>query len=101
MPLLAVTDLRTHFHTRSGVYRAVDGVSFSVERGETLGIVGESGCGKSVTCYSLMGLVPQPPGRIEGGSAVFDGKTDLLNCSARELNQIRGRRMAMIFQDPM
>ena len=73
MPLLTVTDLRTWFHTRGGVYRAVDGISFSIERGETLGIVGESGSGKSVTCYSLMGLVPQPPGRIESGTAVFDG----------------------------
>ena len=101
MPLLEVTDLRTYFHTRSGVYRAVDGVSFSLERGETLGIVGESGSGKSVTCYSLMGLVPQPPGKIESGSAILDGRTDLLNCPLRELNAIRGRRVAMIFQDPM
>ncbi|HMP83076.1 MAG TPA: ABC transporter ATP-binding protein [Verrucomicrobiota bacterium] len=99
--LLQVTNLKTSFHTRNGVVRAVDGVSFGVERGETLGIVGESGSGKSVTCYSLMGLVPQPPGRIEGGSAVFDGKTDLLNCPLDELNRIRGRRVAMIFQDPM
>jgi oligopeptide transport system ATP-binding protein len=100
MPLLAVTDLRTYFHTRSGIYRAVDGVSFSVERGETLGIVGESGSGKSVTCYSIMGLVPSPPGRIESGSAVFDG-TDLLRCPPREARAIRGKRVAMIFQDPM
>ncbi|MCX6896474.1 MAG: ABC transporter ATP-binding protein, partial [Verrucomicrobia bacterium] len=99
--LLKVENLKTSFHTRNGVVRAVDGVSFAVERGETLGIVGESGSGKSVTCYSLMGLVPQPPGRIEGGTAIFDGKTDLLNCSPKELNAIRGRRMAMIFQDPM
>jgi oligopeptide transport system ATP-binding protein len=99
--LLEVANLKTSFHTRNGVVRAVDGVSFAVERGETLGIVGESGSGKSVTCYSLMGLVPQPPGRIEGGTAIFDGKTDLLNCSPKELNAIRGRRMAMIFQDPM
>ena len=100
MPLLTVSDLRTCFHTRNGVYRAVDGVSFSVERGETLGIVGESGSGKSVTCYSLMGLVPQPPGRIESGTAVFDG-TDLLDCSTAESRAIRGKRIAMIFQDPM
>ena len=78
MPLLEVTDLRTNFHTRSGVYRAVDGVSFSLAKGETLGLVGESGSGKSVTCYSLMGLVPQPPGRIESGTAMFDG-VDLLH----------------------
>ena len=100
MPLLAVTDLRTYFHTRSGVYRAVDGVSFSLDRGETLGIVGESGSGKSVTGYSIMGLVPQPPGRIESGTAVFDG-VDLLKCTPREARSIRGKRAAMIFQDPM
>ncbi len=100
MPLLDVTDLRTSFHTRSGIYRAVDGVSFSVEQGETLGIVGESGSGKSVTCYSLMGLVPQPPGRIESGRALFGG-VDLLNCSPAEARAIRGKRIAMIFQDPM
>ncbi|HVU33746.1 MAG TPA: ABC transporter ATP-binding protein [Opitutaceae bacterium] len=100
MPLLTVTDLRTYFHTRSGVYRAVDGVSFSVDRGETLGIVGESGSGKSVTCYSIMGLIPQPPGRIESGTAMFDG-VDLLHCSPAEARRIRGKRVAMIFQDPM
>ncbi len=100
MPLLQVTDLRTSFHTRSGVYRAVDGVSFSVERGETLGIVGESGSGKSVTCYSIMGLLPMPPARIEGGSALFDG-TDLLRCTPAQSRSIRGKRIAMIFQDPM
>ncbi|HEX3730618.1 MAG TPA: ABC transporter ATP-binding protein [Opitutaceae bacterium] len=100
MPLLSVTDLRTYFHTRSGVYRAVDGVSFSLERGETLGIVGESGSGKSVTGYSILGLVPQPPGRIEGGSALFDG-VDLLRCPPAQLRSIRGKRVAMIFQDPM
>jgi oligopeptide transport system ATP-binding protein len=100
MALLTVTDLRTTFHTRNGVYRAVDGVSFSLERGETLGIVGESGSGKSVTCYSIMGLVPQPPGRIEGGSALFDG-VDLLRCSPRQARSVRGKRVSMIFQDPM
>ncbi len=100
MPLLEVTDLRTYFHTRSGVYRAVDGVSFSLQKGETLGLVGESGSGKSVTCYSLMGLVPQPPGRIESGAAMFDG-IDLLHCSPARARAIRGKRIAMIFQDPM
>ena len=100
MPLLSVTDLRTYFHTRSGVYRAVDGVSFSHERGETLGIVGESGSGKSVTCYSIMGLIPTPPGRIESGTAVFDG-VDLLHCTPTQSRAIRGKRVAMIFQDPM
>jgi oligopeptide transport system ATP-binding protein len=100
MPLLTVTDLRTHFHTRNGIYRAVDGVSFTVERGETLGLVGESGSGKSVTCYSIMGLIPQPPGRIESGSALFDG-VDLLHCTPKEARSIRGKRISMIFQDPM
>jgi oligopeptide transport system ATP-binding protein len=100
VPLLSVTDLRTYFHTRSGVYRAVDGVSFSLERGETLGIVGESGSGKSVTCYSIMGLIPTPPGRIESGTAVFDG-VDLLHCTPTQSRAIRGKRVAMIFQDPM
>ncbi|MFO7726097.1 MAG: ABC transporter ATP-binding protein [Oceanipulchritudo sp.] len=101
MPILDVTDLKTSFHTRNGVVRAVDGVSFSVNRGETLGIVGESGSGKSVSCYSLMGLVPQPPGRIEGGRAILDGRTDLLSCSAKEMRGIRGKKISMIFQDPM
>jgi oligopeptide transport system ATP-binding protein len=100
MPLLDVTDLRTYFHTRDGVYRAVDGVSFGLERGETLGIVGESGSGKSVTCYSIMGLLPQPPGRIESGTAMFGG-VDLLHCGPAQARSIRGKRIAMIFQDPM
>lgn len=100
MSLLSVQDLRTYFHTRNGVYRAVDGVSFDLDRGETLGIVGESGSGKSVTCYSLMGLIPQPPGRIESGKAVFDG-IDLLSCTPAQARQIRGKRISMIFQDPM
>jgi len=100
MPLLAVENLTTSFHTRGGIVRAVNDVSFSLEAGETLGIVGESGSGKSVTCYSLMGLVPMPPGRIERGTALFDG-IDLLHCSSRELNRIRGKRISIIFQDPM
>ncbi|MBL9151303.1 MAG: ABC transporter ATP-binding protein [Verrucomicrobiales bacterium] len=100
MPLLSVEDLRVSFHTRNGIVRAVDGVSFTVERGQTVGIVGESGSGKSVTCYSLLGLIPKPPGRIEGGRAIFDG-TDLLQLSDPQLNTVRGRRIGMIFQDPM
>jgi oligopeptide transport system ATP-binding protein len=100
VPILTVTDQRTYFHTRTGVYRAVDGVSFSLERGETLGIVGESGSGKSVTCHSIMGLVPRPPGRIESGTAVFD-EVDLLHCTPRQARSARGKRIAMIFQDPM
>src|SRR6266513_2101060 len=98
--LLEVDDLRTSFHTRNGVVRAVDGVSFCIDRGETLGIVGESGSGKSVTCLSPLGLVPQPPGRIEGVGAVLEG-IDLLRCPQEVLRGIRGRRVAMIFQDPM
>lgn len=100
MPLLEVTNLRTSFHTRHGVVRAVNDVSFSLEKGETLGIVGESGSGKSVTCYSLMRLIPQPPGRIEGGRAIFDG-VDLLTVPPERLRGIRGKRISMIFQDPM
>ena len=100
MVLLAVENLRTFFHTRNGVVRAVDGVSFAVDTGETLGIVGESGSGKSVTCYSLLGLIPSPPGRIESGSALFDG-VDLLRCPEAALRSIRGKRISMIFQDPM
>ncbi len=100
MPLLEVENLCTTFHSRNGIVRAVNDVSFHVEKGETLGIVGESGSGKSVTCYSLMGLVPTPPGRIESGRALFDG-TDLLHCSKKQLADIRGKRISMIFQDPM
>jgi oligopeptide transport system ATP-binding protein len=100
MPLLKVDNLQTHFHTRNGVVRAVNGVSFEIEKGETLGIVGESGSGKSVTCYSLLRLIPQPPGRIESGSAWFGG-VDLLNASLEQLQKIRGKRISMIFQDPM
>ncbi|MGA1205346.1 MAG: ABC transporter ATP-binding protein [Opitutales bacterium] len=101
MAILEVTDLKTYFHTRNGIVRAVDGVSFSVERGETLGIVGESGSGKSVSCYSLLGLIPQPPGRIEEGKAILDGEVDLLSCSEKTLQGIRGKKISMIFQDPM
>jgi len=100
MPLLEVTNLRTSFHTRHGIVRAVNDVSFSLEKGDTLGIVGESGSGKSVTCYSLMRLIPQPPGRIEGGAALFGG-VDLLKASPEQLSKIRGKRISMIFQDPM
>ncbi len=100
MALLNVSDLHVSFHTRNGVVRAVDGVSFAVDRGKTVGIVGESGSGKSVTCYSLLDLIPKPPGRIEGGQAIFDGQ-DLLQLGSEEMRGIRGRRISMIFQDPM
>ncbi|HSU86531.1 MAG TPA: ABC transporter ATP-binding protein [Chthoniobacterales bacterium] len=99
-PLLRVEHLRTSFHTRAGVVRAVDDVSFSIGQGETLGVVGESGSGKSVACYSLLRLIPEPPGRIESGLALFGG-LDLLHCSEKELRAIRGDRISMIFQDPM
>jgi oligopeptide/dipeptide ABC transporter ATP-binding protein len=99
-PLLEVVDLKTHFFTREGVVRAVDGVSFELERGRTLGIVGESGCGKSVTALSIMGLIPKPPARIVGGEVLFEGR-DLTKLSERRLEDVRGREIAMIFQDPM
>ncbi len=100
MPLLEVQDLRTHFRTDHGWVRAVDGVSFSLDEHEVLGIVGESGSGKSVTNLTIMGLIPQPPGKIVSGEIWFDGK-DLLQARKSELLKIRGRRIAMIFQDPM
>jgi oligopeptide/dipeptide ABC transporter ATP-binding protein len=99
MSLLEVDDLRTYFKTRSGDVHAVDGVSFAVEKGKTLGIVGESGCGKSVTALSIMGLLV-PAARIETGEIRFEGR-DLTKLSERELEDVRGRQIAMIFQDPM
>lgn len=101
MPLLEVNNLRTYFHTRNGIVRAVDGISFSVDKGKTIGIVGESGSGKSVSCYSLLGLLPMPPGKIESGEAIFDKNTDLLSCGEKVLRTVRGKRIGMIFQDPM
>jgi peptide/nickel transport system ATP-binding protein/oligopeptide transport system ATP-binding protein len=97
--LLEVNDLRTHFPTRAGLVRAVDGVSFHLDRGELLGLVGESGCGKSITALSVMRLIA-PPGKIVGGEITFDGKS-LLALSDAEMRQIRGDDIAMIFQDPM
>jgi len=98
--LLFVRNLHTNFRTEDGTVRAVNNVSFDLERGETLGIVGESGSGKSVTNLSILRLIPQPPGKIEGGEVVFDGQ-DLLALSGDEMRRIRGKRIAMIFQDPM
>jgi peptide/nickel transport system ATP-binding protein/oligopeptide transport system ATP-binding protein len=101
MTLLSVTDLTTQFRTERGIARAVDGVSFSVARSETLGIVGESGCGKSVTSLSIMRLVPDPPGEIVQGSSVrFDGR-ELLELPESEMRKVRGNDIAMIFQEPM
>ncbi|MBI1244788.1 MAG: ATP-binding cassette domain-containing protein [Alphaproteobacteria bacterium] len=98
--LLEVDDLRTHFATDSGEFRAVDGVSFSVDAGRTLGIVGESGCGKSVSSLSIMGLVPKPGGRIAGGAIRFRGR-DLTKLPEADMRALRGAEIAMIFQEPM
>ncbi len=98
--VLAVEGLETVFYTRAGMVRAVDRVSFSLRAGETLAVVGESGCGKSMTALSIMRLIPDPPGRIVGGKVVLDG-TDLLQLSEPEMRKMRGNRVSMIFQEPM
>jgi len=98
--LLQVRDLRTYFFTLSGVVRAVDGVSFDLAPGETLGLVGESGCGKSVTALSIMRILPEPAGRIAGGSILFRGK-DLTVLPEKEMEKIRGEKIAMVYQEPM
>jgi oligopeptide/dipeptide ABC transporter ATP-binding protein len=98
--LLDVRNLQTHFFTHDGIVKAVDDVTFSIRRGEVLGIVGESGCGKSVTALSIMRLITSPPGRITGGKITFEGQ-ELLHLSDREIREIRGNRIAMIFQEPM
>ena len=98
--LLDVRNLRTSFFTEAGEVRAVDDVSFSVRRGQTLGIVGESGCGKSVTSLSIMRLIPSPPGRVIGGQILYQGR-DLLKLSEDEMRGIRGNEISMIFQEPM
>jgi peptide/nickel transport system ATP-binding protein len=98
--LLVLDDLKTHFFTREGIVRAVDGVSYAVGSGETLAVVGESGCGKSVTALSILRLVPSPPGRIVGGAVRFSGK-DLLQLDEAEMRRIRGNEISMIFQEPM
>ncbi len=99
-PLLEVRDLKTYFFTDDGVVKAVDGISYDVEAGETLGLVGESGCGKSVSALSLLRLIPNPPGRIVGGEVLFEGE-DLLKVSDDAIRHVRGNRIAMIFQEPM
>ncbi|MBN1848198.1 MAG: ABC transporter ATP-binding protein [Deltaproteobacteria bacterium] len=98
--ILAVEGLKTYFFTRAGVVKAVDGVSFSVKEGESLGIAGESGCGKSITCLSIVRLVPQPAGRIISGKILFEGQ-DLLVKKEKEMRQWRGKRISMILQDPL
>jgi oligopeptide/dipeptide ABC transporter ATP-binding protein len=100
MPLLAIQDLKTYFYTEDGISRAVDGVSFEIEAGSAFGLVGESGCGKSVTSLSIMNLIPQPPGKIVGGKILFEGE-NLLEKNASEMRKIRGNEIAMIFQEPM
>ncbi|MBL8006399.1 MAG: ABC transporter ATP-binding protein [Ignavibacteria bacterium] len=98
--LLEVKNLKTYFYTDDGVAKAVDDVSFSLSKGETLGLVGESGCGKSVSALSIMRLIPDPPGKITGGEIFFKGK-DILKLSEREMQDIRGNDIGMIFQEPM
>ena len=98
--ILEIDGLKTHFHTRDGIVRAVDGVSIRVDRGETLSIVGESGCGKSVTAMSVLRLLPVPPAKIEAGRILFDGE-DLLQATEERMRDIRGNRISMIFQEPM
>jgi len=99
-PVLTVSGLKTYFFTRQGMVRAVDDVSFALKRGETLAIVGESGCGKSITALSLMRLIPDPPGRIVGGTITLDG-VDLLSLDEQQMRAIRGQDISMIFQEPM
>jgi oligopeptide transport system ATP-binding protein len=99
-PLLSVRDLTVRFHTLDGIVHAVNGISYTLERGEMLGIVGESGCGKSVSVLAVMGLIPQPPGKIVAGEVLFQDK-DLLKLSEDEIQHIRGNDIAMVFQDPM
>ncbi len=98
--LLEVKDLQTHFFTMDGVVKAVDGVSYDLEEGETLGLVGESGCGKSVSALSLMRLIPDPPGKIVHGQVVLDGE-DILKIDMDDMRNIRGAKMSMVFQEPM
>ena len=100
MALLSITDLQTHFFSRGKVLKAVDGVSLSIEAGEVLAVVGESGCGKSVTAFSILGLVPNPPGRIVGGSIRFEGR-ELVGLPPRDMRALRGDRIGMVFQEPM
>jgi oligopeptide/dipeptide ABC transporter ATP-binding protein len=98
--LIRVENLKTHFFTHAGVVKAVDGVSFNLAKGETLGIVGESGCGKSVTALSILRLIQNPPGKIVGGRIMFNG-SNLLELSEKEMREIRGSKISMIFQEPM
>ena len=98
--LLEVKDLKTHFFTMDGVVKAVDGVSYDLEEGETLGLVGESGCGKSVSALSVMRLIPNPPGEIISGEILLDGE-DILKVDMEDMRNIRGAKISMVFQEPM
>ncbi|MGH2454293.1 MAG: ATP-binding cassette domain-containing protein, partial [bacterium] len=98
--LLSVKNLKTYFYTDEGVVKAVDGLTYELHKGETLGIVGESGCGKSVHALSVMRLIPMPPGKIVSGEILFEGK-NLLHLPDEQMRRIRGNRIAMIFQEPM
>ncbi|MCK4309836.1 MAG: ABC transporter ATP-binding protein, partial [Methanomicrobia archaeon] len=98
--LLEVSNLKTHFFTDDGVVKAVDGVSFSIKEGETFGLVGESGCGKSVTALSIIRLIPDPPGKIIDGTVHLE-KENLLEKSEKEMQKVRGNKISMIFQEPM
>ncbi|MEE8316831.1 MAG: ATP-binding cassette domain-containing protein, partial [Syntrophobacteria bacterium] len=99
-PLLIVEDLKVYFDTDQGVAKAVDGVSYQVGQGETVCLVGESGCGKTVSALSILGLLPQPPAKVAGGTVTFKGQ-NLLDLGEQDLQQIRGRKISMVFQEPM
>ncbi len=98
--ILEIEDLKTHLFLREGVAKVVDGVSFKIRNGETLALVGESGCGKTMTAYSILRLIPSPPGRIVGGKIIFNG-TDLIETSEQDMRKIRGNDIAMVFQEPL
>ncbi|MCJ2513624.1 MAG: ATP-binding cassette domain-containing protein, partial [Candidatus Thermoplasmatota archaeon] len=98
--LLKIEDLKTYFYTYEGVVKAVNGINLQINKGETLGLVGESGCGKSITALSILRLIPSPPGKIINGKIIFEGK-NLLELNDKEMRKIRGKKISMIFQEPM
>jgi peptide/nickel transport system ATP-binding protein/oligopeptide transport system ATP-binding protein len=98
--LLKIEDLKTYFYTFEGIVKAVNGISLQINKGETLGLVGESGCGKSITALSIMRLIPSPPGKIVNGKIIFEGN-NLLELNDAEMRKIRGKKISMIFQEPM
>src|SRR5919108_2995219 len=99
-PLLEIRGLKTHFATDDGIVQAVDGVDLTIHRGETLGVVGESGCGKTVTALSIMKLIPMPPGRIVEGQMLYEGR-DLVTLPPAQMRKVRGKQISMVFQEPM